>query len=61
MKINWDKEFETAHLYSGPKMSGLSIEEKIYKRDEKEILAAAKRYGYKKLGDGKQISFVKSK
>lgn len=69
--IDWDKRFREAHQTSGPNAVSLCIQNtnpkpsagsrNIFEDDEKEILAAAKRHGFKMVGDpkAKAVSFVK--
>lgn len=68
MPFNWDKVFSEAHLHSWP-TSSLMIQNanpspsqgsrNIYKDDEKEILSAAKKHGYRLFISGQKMSFIK--
>ena len=58
MAIDWDKAFAEAHLSSGPASSGLTVQNRkpphetarnIFEDDETDIMAAAKKHGYRRL------------
>lgn len=70
--IDWDDRFRTAHLNSEGGRPSLCIQNvnpcpsargsrNIYKEDEREILAAAGKYGYTMVSPpkAKVVSFVK--
>ena len=66
--MNWEKLFAEAHLHSWPTAS-LSIQNakpphesarNIFKEDEREIMAAAAKHGYRIVSKGKVVSFVRS-
>ena len=70
MVIDWDKTFGEAHLHSWPTAS-LSVQNakpphetarNIFKDDEREIMAAAFKHGYRIVSPpkAKVVSFVKS-
>lgn len=70
MPFDWDKTFSQAHVHSWPTAS-LSVQNvkpphatarNIFKGDELEIMAAARKYGYRVVSSpgAKVVSFVKA-
>lgn len=68
--IDWEKEFANAHLTSGPRSHGLMISKicpngtgnprSIWEDDEKMIMKAANKYGYRVLSDNSHdVSFIR--
>lgn len=68
--IDWDKEFATAHLTSGPNSHGLMVSKiepngegeprSIWEEDEEIIMKAANKYGYRILSNNSHdVSFIK--
>lgn len=68
MNLDWNNIFSEAHLNSWP-VAGLCIQNvspspsqgsrNIFAEDKKEILAAAKQFGYRTIYSWKIVSFIK--